>query len=54
MNLDGFKQIIERFKVGFFKFWKSDNSKISLIRDVLIAFVLVFIIVTGMWIYTGQ
>jgi len=38
----------------FIRFWKTDNSKISLVRDVLVAFLLVLIILTSLWAYTGQ
>ena len=38
----------------FIRFWKSDNSKVSFVRDVLIAFLLVLIILTALWTYTGQ
>ena len=35
-------------------FWKTENSKISIVRDILIAFLLVLIILTALWTYTGQ
>ncbi|MEF8848574.1 MAG: S26 family signal peptidase [Candidatus Thermoplasmatota archaeon] len=38
----------------FLKFWKSENGTISLIRDVMVALVLVLIILTILWAYTGQ
>ena len=49
-----FKDIFRKFKTKFLKFWRSDNGKISLIRDVLIALLLVFIILIALWTYTGQ
>lgn len=42
------------FKKLFLQFWRSDNKKISLIRDVLVAVIAVLIILTLMWAYTGQ
>jgi signal peptidase len=36
------------------KFWHSDNEKISIIRDILIAFLVVFILLIILWSYTGQ
>jgi len=44
------KLIISKFK----KFWKSENTKISLLRDIFIALSLVLIILLALWIYTGQ
>lgn len=39
----------------FFKnFWKSDNDKISIIRDILVAFLVVLILLILLWSYTGQ
>lgn len=49
-----FKDILKKFKKKFLKFWRSDNGKISLIRDVFIALLLVLIILTALWAYTGQ
>jgi signal peptidase I len=49
-----FKTTAKKSKDLLLKFWKSENSKISLLRDVLVAFLLVFIILIGMWTYTGQ
>jgi len=54
VNLDDFKFQLAKFKLKFMKFWRSDDSKISLIRDVLVAFLLVFIILLALWVYTGQ
>ena len=50
----GFKDILKKFKEKFLKFWHSDNSKISLVRDVFVALLLVVIILTVLWAYTGQ
>ena len=49
-----FKTFSKKFKTKFLKFWRSDNTKISLLRDVLIAFFLVLLILTALWAYTGQ
>jgi signal peptidase len=38
----------------FLKFWKSDDNKISIIRDVVVALLAVFIILMLLWGYTGQ
>lgn len=54
MNSIDFKSKIKKLKDLFLKFWRSDNGKISLIRDVLIALFLVLIILTALWAYTGQ
>jgi signal peptidase len=48
------KDIFKKFKQKFFKFWRSDDSKISLVRDVIVALILVLIILTALWAYTGQ
>jgi len=54
VNIDDLKVHLAKFKLKFLKFWRSDDSKISLIRDVLFAFFLVFIILLALWTYTGQ
>jgi signal peptidase len=41
-------------KDQFMKFWKSEDNKISIIRDVLVALLAVFIILMVLWGYTGQ
>lgn len=41
-------------KETFLRFWRSDNTKISLLRDVLVAFFAVFIVLLLLWTYTGQ
>ncbi len=38
----------------FLNFLRSDNEKISIIRDILIAFLVVFILLMILWSYTGQ
>jgi signal peptidase len=38
----------------FIRFWKSDDSKISLLRDVVLALLAVLIILLVLWTYTGQ
>jgi len=54
VNFDGFKVQFAKFKLNFMKFWRSEDNKISLIRDVLVALFLVFIILLALWAYTGQ
>ncbi len=54
IKLEDFKFQLAKFKLKFMKFWRSEDSKISLIRDVLVAFLLVFIILLALWTYTGQ
>jgi signal peptidase len=49
-----FKDIPKKVKTAFQKFWRSDDSKISLIRDVFVALMLVLILVMALWAYTGQ
>ena len=44
----------KKVKDKFMYFWKTENSKISIVRDILIAFLLVLIILTALWTYTGQ
>ena len=44
----------KRFKKLFMRFWKSENSTVSLVRDVFIAFIIVFIIILALWTYTGH
>ena len=38
----------------FLRFWRSDSEKISLIRDVVVALLVVFMILMALWAYTGQ
>jgi len=54
VSFDGFKVQFAKFKLMFMKFWRSEDSKISLVRDVLVALFLVFIILLALWVYTGQ
>jgi signal peptidase len=49
-----FKNSLAQFKKMFLRFWRSEDTKISLVRDILVAFFFVFIILMAMWIYTGQ
>jgi len=48
------KSILKKMKVKFLKFWRSDNTKIALLRDIFIAIALVLLILTALWAYTGQ
>lgn len=48
------ENIFCKFKKKFLRFWKTENTTIALARDVLIAFLLVLILLTALWAYTGQ
>jgi signal peptidase len=48
------KKNSNRKKNLFIRFWRSENSKVSLVRDILIAFLIVIVILIGLWTYTGQ
>ncbi len=50
----GFMKKINEFKNIFLRFWHSENNKVSLARDVIVAFLFVFIILLALWGYTGQ
>ena len=41
-------------KETFLRFWKSDNSTIALIRDIVVALLAVLIVLLILWTYTGQ
>jgi signal peptidase I len=41
-------------KEMFIRFWKTDNEKVSIVRDVVVALIAVFIILMILWGYTGQ
>jgi len=45
---------INNIKKFFNNFWHSDNEKISILRDVIVAFLVVFILLMILWSYTGQ
>jgi len=47
MNINDIKKL-------FLGFWRSDNEKISLIRDIVVALLVVLLILTILWSYTGQ
>ncbi|PNX51571.1 MAG: S26 family signal peptidase, partial [Thermoplasmata archaeon M8B2D] len=49
-----FMKFYKQIKHLFIRFWRSDNSKVSLLRDVFVAFLFVFIILIALWTYTGQ
>ena len=38
----------------FLRFWRSENDKIALVRDIFVAFLAVFIVLLLLWTYTGQ
>jgi len=49
-----FNKKLNKFKDLFLRFWHSENNKISLARDVIVAFLFVLIILLALWSYTGQ
>lgn len=38
----------------FLKFWQSDDEKISLVRDIVVALLAVLLVLVILWTYTGQ
>jgi len=52
-NID-FRSKFKKLKKLFLKFWRSEDSKVSLVRDIVVALLLVFIIISALWAYTGQ
>ena len=38
----------------FLKFWKSEDEKISLVRDIIVALLAVLLVLIILWTYTGQ
>lgn len=49
-----FKERLKYIKKIFLRFWHSENNIVSIVRDVAVAFFFVFIIISALWIYTGQ
>ena len=45
---------IMKTKKMFLQFWKSDNTKIAFIRDIVVALLAVLIVLLLLWTYTGQ
>jgi len=45
---------VKDIKKSFLGFWQSDNEKISLVRDIVFALLVVLILLTILWSYTGQ
>ncbi|UCD13853.1 MAG: S26 family signal peptidase [Thermoplasmatales archaeon] len=41
-------------KEMFIRFWRSDNEKVSLVRDVFVAVLAVLVVLLVLWAYTGQ
>ena len=54
MDNNDFRLKFKKLKNLFLKFWRSEDSKISLIRDIVVALLLVLIIISALWSYTGQ
>jgi len=44
----------KEFKKMFLRFWHTEDGKLSIVRDVFVAFLLVFILLMALWSYTGQ
>jgi signal peptidase len=44
----------KRIKTTLTRFWRSDNPKVSLFRDVTVALLVVLILLLTLWTYTGQ
>ncbi len=38
----------------FLRFWRSDNKKIALFRDITVALLAVLVVLLFLWTYTGQ
>jgi signal peptidase len=49
-----FNKKFKQFKNIFLGFWHNENNKVSLARDIIVAFLFVFIILLALWTYTGQ
>jgi signal peptidase len=49
-----FNDFLKKSKNLLIRFWRSDNNKVSILRDILVAFLIVFIILIALWTYTGQ
>jgi signal peptidase len=50
----GIQNFYKILKTNFLKFWKSEDTKVSIVRDILVALFIVFIILMILWAYTGQ
>jgi len=54
MNDEYNKKKKSSIKQKFIRFWRTDSGKMSLVRDIVIALLLVLILLTALWAYTGQ
>ncbi|HEC89889.1 MAG TPA: S26 family signal peptidase [Thermoplasmatales archaeon] len=45
---------IDEVKEKIMRFWRSEDENISLVRDILVALLVVAIILVALWSYTGQ
>ena len=43
-----------RVKEQILRFWRSENDKVAIVRDILVALFAVFIVLLLLWGYTGQ
>jgi len=48
------KKSFTKTKNLFMRFWRSDDGKVSLLRDIFVALFLVLIVLIALWTYTGQ
>jgi signal peptidase I len=44
----------ERGRRGFLRFWRSENPRVSAVRDVAVAAGVVLLLLGAIWVYTGQ
>jgi len=54
MNYRNAEESSLNVKEKFVHFWRSEKGKMSLIRDVVIALLMVLILLSALWAYTGQ
>lgn len=45
---------VDQIKRKVIRFWRSDDEKITFIRDILVAVIVVLVILSFLWTYTGQ
>ena len=54
MNNRNAKGLSLNIKEKFLRFWSSEKGKMSLLRDIVIALIMVLILLSALWAYTGQ
>lgn len=45
---------LKRLQERFLRFWRTDNPRMAVVRDVLVAGVIVGVLLLAIWIYAGQ